>query len=1229
MKKQILRLTLYAIIVYLTGPTLNPAVAASQPSEGDGTHFCGVIDYPPQFHWDSKQLNNRHYARSSAANLNVGEPYTVRLIYFLPDDSQPPPDIDTRMDVLIKAVHQFFADEMERHGFGRKTFTFEADATGKAVVHHVKGKFTASHYHGELPTKIWTEIHEQLDTSKYSYLVVVHHSISLTLATGGGGIAIMGSQRNWNSDVNTAGHELGHVWGLSHDFRNYSYIMSYGRGPIKKLSQCAAGWLSVSPFFNTNQNRTSFNKPAVIEMLPPSFASPPYAIRLRFKVDDLDGLHQAQLITEEMAYRSVNLTACKQLEGTSSTVEFVTTALTLRSNSVILSVTDVHGNLKSRRYPIDLASLLPPPKVVSIPDANLTAIVRRTLGGRITSYTMLDLWRLDASNSQVTDLTGLEHATNLKVLTLNGNSISDISSLAGLTKLEWLWLHNTPIVDISAVAGLTNLTSLGLSNTPIVDISAVAGLTGLAQLLLNNTPIVDISAVAGLTNLTYLTLGNTSIVDISAVAGLTNLTQLGLRNNAIVDISAVAGLTNLIYLTLSNTSIVDISAVAGLTKLEWLWLYNTPIVDISAVAGLTNLTYLTLGNTSIVDISAVAGLTNLTQLHLNNTPIVDISSLAGLTNLRELHLTNNAISDVSSLLGLNLTGTQWSNIGLYLRANPLSYASIYTHIPAMQAKGIEVQFNPRTPTTLRKISGTAQQGTVNTALALPFVVEVQDEHRAPFEGVPVTFAVTAGGGKFSATTAITDSTSRAQTTLTLGPNLGTNTVEVSVTEIKSPVTFQAVSDTFPTKYLWSVPAGVSWIHVPLKVKTIDKVAKTIESVADLYDALGGTDTVNLLTTYDPTTQGWHSYLGDASRGTVADKRLTDDTGIIAVMNREASLHLSGDALGANGNSSITLHPGPNMVGVPLRDSRIGRVSDLLTLEGIGGNVSAVLVSDNRRFRRVERAGDAGDIPIMGGQSFVLIAREPATVAISGEGWTNVSGEAAAPPVAIMGTEVGDVTPVLALRGSIVSSVDGWGKMPHPRPGLGFRVIVKNLSTGKAVATIIGDENPPSPDQGELKGVGYQLTIVDVETARAARIGDSLEISVQSPSPLIGMEPLRYTVTAEDVKRSRIELPALVAYEIPTEMELLVNYPNPFNPETWIPYRLAEDAFVRLTIYDLSGRVVGTLEVGHRIAAVYESRSKAIYWDGRNDLGEQVASGVYFYTLTAGDYSATRKMLIVK
>ena len=183
---------------------------------------------------------------------------------------------------------------------------------------------------------------------------------------------------------------------------------------------------------------------------------------------------------------------------------------------------------------------------------------------------------------------------------------------------------------------------------------------------------------------------------------------------------------------------------------------------------------------------------------------------------------------------------------------------------------------------------------------------------------------------------------------------------------------------------------------------------------------------------------------------------------------------------------------------------------------------------------------------------------------------------------------------------------------------GFRVTLKNLSTGRAVATVTTSDE-----------AGYRSTVVDIETGRAAAVGDVLEISAQSPNPFIGVKPLRYTITPEDVKGSLIQLPELVAYQIPAETELLRNYPNPFNPETWIPYRLAEDASVTLTIYDRNGQVVRTIDVGHQIAAVYENRSKAIYWDGRNRVGEQVASGIYFYHLRADDYLKLRKMVIIK
>ena len=137
-----------------------------------------------------------------------------------------------------------------------------------------------------------------------------------------------------------------------------------------------------------------------------------------------------------------------------------------------------------------------------------------------------------------------------------------------------------------------------------------------------------------------------------------------------------------------------------------------------------------------------------------------------------------------------------------------------------------------------------------------------------------------------------------------------------------------------------------------------------------------------------------------------------------------------------------------------------------------------------------------------------------------------------------------------------------------------------------------------------------------------------------------------TLTAEEVQRWLLDakqfehkdatmargievLKDLLALLTPTETALLNNYPNPFNPETWIPYQLKTPAAVHMTIYNLRGTLVRELSLGYQVAGRYTSRTRAAYWDGRNTVGEPVASGLYFYTLTAGDFSATRRMVILK
>lgn len=392
-------------------------------------------------------------------------------------------------------------------------------------------------------------------------------------------------------------------------------------------------------------------------------------------------------------------------------------------------------------------------------------------------------------------------------------------------------------------------------------------------------------------------------------------------------------------------------------------------------------------------------------------------------------------------------------------------------------------------------------------------------------------------------------------------------------------------------YTSMIPAGTSLFHVPLDVEDLD-------TVGDLKMMIG--DTVNLLIVYDTASGSWNSRSDDVM--------ITADLGIIVSLSAEATVTFTGDAWGG-GASTLNLSAGSNLIGLPVDAPNVTNVSDIAGLFG-AGVVTSVVVSTADGFESVTSASDAADGPVSGDAAYLVTANADATAALVGSGWSTEAANAA--PIALAGYSVDSQTPVLDVNGSVVDELTGLARD-------GFRVKVKNLSTKTALSKVTSVETAE----------GYNMTFVDLNAAHAARVGDVLEITAESPNPLIGVTPVRHIVTVDDVKRGILELEDLIAYEIPAETELLRNYPNPFNPETWIPYYLSEDADVTLTIYNVSGELVRSIDVGHQTAAKYDTRAKAIYWDGRNRFGEQVASGVYFYSLSAGDFSATRKMVILK
>ena len=295
-------------------------------------------------------------------------PPRVRIVYFFPNDHTPPLNIDAELRTLIKETQHFYADQMAIHGFGRKTFLLETDSSGNAVVHHVQGSGAAEDYISG-SYSVTREVEDTLDAVTHIYLVALDTSLEGALR-GACGIAfysgsspaasaIPGSSSVTSATqmstegrlaivyasgpcagLSTTAHELGHTFGLGHDYREKDYVMNHG-AKIPRLSYAAAEWLSVHPFLNAS-HPNSENDHTTIEILSSR------ASQLQFQIADTDGLHQAQLIlTENVANNRCGNTESLQhfqaLNGTSGITFGFASTPTNREASV--RVIDMHGNI--------------------------------------------------------------------------------------------------------------------------------------------------------------------------------------------------------------------------------------------------------------------------------------------------------------------------------------------------------------------------------------------------------------------------------------------------------------------------------------------------------------------------------------------------------------------------------------------------------------------------------------------------------------------------------------------------------------------------------------------------------------------------------------------------------------------------------------------------------------------------------------------------------------------
>ncbi len=845
-----------------------------------------------------------------------------------------------------------------------------------------------------------------------------------------------------------------------------------------------------------------------------------------------------------------------------------------------------------------------PGAFVHIPDTNLRAIIAETLGkspnAPITAEEMERLGRLDARNKGIQDLTGLQFGTNLSFLRFDDNEISDLSPLASLINLRELWLHDNLLSDISPVRNLTNLTRLEFDDSTVSDISAVRNLTNLTYLEFDHTLVSDISPVRNLTNLTHLEFHDTLVSDLSPVAGLINLEGLSFSHRSLSDLSPLAGLINLRWVRSWNNSISDLSPLAGLTGLRTIDFCGGDIADLTPLAGLTGLTELYFVNNEISDISPLAGLTGVTRLSLKHNEVPDVSPLARLTKLTWLDLEDNDVSDVSPLAGL--TNLNWLNVGRNEIANLSPLDGLRENIKLIWHS------NPAFPTAAPKIEGPW----------LWVVLPGTEEHDLN----EIDWLSEVSGGEVTEVAIATHGA-------TEGKSVGDS---VWTSHRLPPTGWNNIEDMLKRHIPDGVIYGSVFLNSPREQETTmyvggDRGVRVYLNGTLMYQHSHGFDDEDYTDFFPATLQQGRNVLlvavhtrGNGFFGFESGTEYTVLNAGVGYIFSKTSIH-TGDTF----TLDILAEDVLDMAGW-----QFDIAFDPAILEAISVSEGNFLKTGGTTFFQ------GGSIDNVNGKITGLSAARLSTQGVTGTGVilqvrfkAKSGGET---ELALQNFEFGAVTGESIPAGPHQIRIAVEGRLATGDVNRDGRVSILDLIL---IAQQLGGRVAAgAPVDLNRDGV---VSILDLILAAQAIGG-----TTASAAPVVGAESGATATIEAWIAQARLEddgslafkqgienLQKLLASMIPEETALLANYPNPFNPETWIPYQLVIPAEVTLTIYDMNGQLVRRLAVGHQAVGMYQTRNRAAYWDGRNQLGESVVSGLYFYTLTAGEFTATRRMLILK
>ena len=774
-----------------------------------------------------------------------------------------------------------------------------------------------------------------------------------------------------------------------------------------------------------------------------------------------------------------------------------------------------------------------------------------------------------------TAITAEEMAT-LMHLDIDGMDIQDVEGLQFAANLQSLNLRGNPLSDLSPLSGLTALKEVRFSGESLSDLSSLTGLTNLEVVRFWKTSISDLSPLAKLTKLRWLQFESSPISDLSPLVGLTGLETLRTYRSRDLDLSPLKGLTNLVNLTVAGSGVSDLSPLSGLIHLEMLNLE---------------------ANRRISNISSLASLKNLKELRLDTNNVSDVSPLAALDSLEVLRLERNNIADISPLDGLR------ENTKIYWFSNP----GFPKGGPKIEGPWLWVLVQGDGYQDGIDLLSQASDGAVTE---LEIATHGAKEGSAVGESVWTSHKIAPEGEG------------------NIGVMLKTIGIERSYfhNTIYGCIILNSPREQKTTLFTGSTDDGHRvWLNGKLIHEKIDWWAWGYDYQYVIPVTLKqGTNVLLVASPNEGDSEAWKWW--SVFLGFAPEAEYT-------IVSPGTGFTFSTDTTSVRVGDTFTVHVDAEKV-TDLAGWQFDLTFDSDVLEAVEVNEGDFLKKGdgNTFFQRGTIDNTVGKIV---GLSSALISKNRVTgtgnlvsVVFSAKAEGNSQ-------VALrnfqLGSDTGEVIPAGMRDLTItVGSQPLWDVNADGQVSVLDLILVARHFGEKASATSNVDVN----SDGVVSIL--DLIVVAQHMGESTTAASPILLAMQDVAEL-NPEMIRAWIAQAHVEddgsiafqQGIANLQRLLASLIPEQTTLLPNYPNPFNPETWIPYHLANPSNVRITIYNTHGSIVRRLDLGHQREGYYTGRSRAAYWDGRNAVGERVASGVYFYTLRAGEFSATRRMLIVK